>query len=205
MRMIALVVAVLMSALSADADEITSEQKKHAVELYRSGVIHYQSGDLEQAAREFKESFQTYPKPETLFNLAQTHRLLKHYEDAVFFYKQFLASGQVREADRTQIEKRIAELEDIMKEQQHAQTAPPQGPELPSAAASGPPSTQPSPALAVTAAPLKQKKPMYKRAWFWVAVVGGAAVVAVGVGLGVGLSHSSPYPSVNPTDGTFQF
>ena len=36
--------------------------------------------------------------------------------------------------------------------------------------------------------PAARARPIYKRAWFWGAVVGGVAAVALGVGLGVGLS-----------------
>jgi tetratricopeptide (TPR) repeat protein len=205
-----IVLAMLTAVLAqARADEVSPEQKKRAVELYRSGVVHYQSGDLEKAAKEFKESFQAYPKPETLYNLAQTHRLLKHYEEAVFFYKQFMATGQVREPTKSQIEKRVAELEEIIRQQRHAQTAPPQGPagtesSLPAT------STAPSQAQEAIASPTRAdltahapERPkddrVYKRKWFW-PVVAGSVVVAVGVGVGIGLGASPHYPS--PTLGT---
>jgi tetratricopeptide (TPR) repeat protein len=116
------------------------------------------SGDLDKAAAEFKESYETFPKPETLFNLAQTHRLLKNYEKAIFYYKQYLSSGDVDERDRKIVQDRIADLEKLREQQQRAdatsknQTAP---------TATAPPTTPP-PEQAVT----READGVHRRRWY---------------------------------------
>src|SRR3989442_860240 len=90
---------IVSSSIGALADE-APDQKAKAKELYERAKIHYRSGELDKAAAEFKESYEAFPKPETLFNLAQTHRLLKNYEKAIFYYKQYLSSADVNERDR---------------------------------------------------------------------------------------------------------
>jgi tetratricopeptide (TPR) repeat protein len=71
------------------------------------------------------------------------------------------------------------------------------------------PSVEPTPAKApepvATPAPVEkpveqapqERKPIYKKAWFWGVIAGAVVVVGVGVGLGVGLSSgpSDPVPS----------
>jgi hypothetical protein len=133
MRIAALIVGLLfvfprVGWADSSEQQVSEQQKKKAIELYRAGVVHYQTGDLDKAAVEFKESFQTYPTPETLFNFAQTMRLLKNYEKAVYLYRQYLlTTTRISEQDRRTIQKRIEDLEQLQKEQQKVQTAPPQG------------------------------------------------------------------------------
>lgn len=134
MKKLLLILLILLPSVSARAQQPSPEQRAKAKDLYERAKTHYRSGELDKAAAEFKESYETYPKPETLFNLAQTHRLLKNYEKAIFYYKQYLSSASVSDSDRKTTQERIADLENLVKEQQKAQTAPPQGPEPPSAA-----------------------------------------------------------------------
>jgi hypothetical protein len=65
--------------------------------------------------------------PETLFNLAQTHRLLKHYDKAIFYFRQYLATAQLRDRDREDVEQRIAESQRLLQQQEqpeHPATTP---------------------------------------------------------------------------------
>jgi tetratricopeptide (TPR) repeat protein len=132
---------VLGSTLAHAELEVSPAQKAKAKELYERAKVHYRSGELEKAASEFKESYETYPQAETLFNLAQTHRLLKNYEKAIFYYKQYLSSGEISEQARKMTRERIADLENLVKQQRDAQAAPPNGPEPPSTNQPAPPPT----------------------------------------------------------------
>ena len=205
MRLFLAAALLLACPLRASADDSSPQQKAQAKNLYEQAIIHYRSGDLEKAAAEFKSSYQLYPRPETLFNLAQTHRLLKNYEKAIFYYKQYLASAEVNEHDRQMVQHRIADLENVLKQQQAAQAAPPQGPEPPSTT----PANQPAPesrAVELTKTPQPAAAPskhVYQRWWFWTALVGSAVVAGGAIGLGVGLSHQPQTPSAVTTNGTF--
>jgi outer membrane protein assembly factor BamD (BamD/ComL family) len=204
-----LAVAVAFLVLSSSAWAATpsaSETKKReqARELYRQAQIHYRTGDLEKASAEFKDSYALFPAPETLFNMAQTQRLLKNYEKAVFLYEQYLSTSTATQIDRQPILDRIAELKKVIEEQRRAQTAAPVAvqPDVKSQEAR-PAATPTHDALAVTStAPATKKKPIYQQWWLWTAV--GAGVGAVAVGLGVGLSHSST-PSATTDGGTIRF
>lgn len=197
---------VFLRTLTASAQEPSPEQKAKAKELYERAKIHYRSGELDKAAAEFKDSYEAYPKPETLFNLAQTHRLLKNYEKAIFYYKQYLSSADVSQRDRQTTQDRISDLENLLKQQQNAQSAPPQGPEPPSAtAAQEPPASTTDRSIELTKAPSPAAAPkrVYQRWWFWTAVIGGAVVAGGAIGLGVGLSHQPQTPTAVTTNGTF--
>lgn len=197
---------VFLRTLTASAQEPSPEQKAKAKELYERAKIHYRSGELDKAATEFKESYEAYPKPETLFNLAQTHRLLKNYEKAIFYYKQYLSSADVSQRDRQTTQDRISDLENLLKQQQNAQSAPPQGPEPPSAAAAQePPASTTERSAELTKAPSEAPPPKhaYQRWWFWTAIVGGVVVAGGAIGLGVGLSHQPQTPTAVTTNGTF--
>jgi tetratricopeptide (TPR) repeat protein len=198
----AFAIALLLAPALSLADSAADARKDRARELYKQAQIHHRTGDLEKAASEFKESYELYPVPETLYNLAQTHRLLKNYEKAVFFYKQYLATADAKPADKKMIQDRIAEMEQLLEQQRHALNAPPVGVEPPSAKPvqlpASTPSTAPTTALerqnvAVTAsapAPAPAKKPVYKTWWLWTIV--GSAAVGIGLGVGLGLSRSAP-------------
>ncbi len=61
------------------------------------------------------------------------------------------------------------------------------------------------PETAVTSTP-PEKKPIYKKGWFWGVVVGVVVVVGAGVGVGVALSGSkTTFPASNASGGTFRF
>jgi tetratricopeptide (TPR) repeat protein len=197
---------VFLWPLHAFSQEPSPEQKAKAKELYERAKIHYRSGELDKAAAEFKDSYEAYPKPETLFNLAQTHRLLKNHEKAIFYYKQYLSSADVGERDRQTTRDRISDLESLLKQQQKAQSAPPQGPEPPSVtAAQEPPSSTTARSIELTKAPSAAPPPkrVYQRWWFWTAVIGGAVLAGGAIGLGVGLSHQPQTPTAVTTNGTF--
>jgi tetratricopeptide (TPR) repeat protein len=182
---LALIFLTCLGSSTAVADELAT-QKTKARELYERAKVHYRSGELEKAASEFKQSYEAYPKPETLFNLAQTHRLLKNYERSIFYYKQYLSSAELTEQDRKLTRERISDLENLVKQQQQAQSAPPQGPEPPSVAGQ-----QSSPPHGPVTQPMgveKQSNSSGRRPWYgsttgWVLSGLGVASLATATGL----------------------
>ncbi len=199
--------SLLLSVNAAHADGATAaampENKARAKELYEQAKINYRAGDLEKAAAEFKESFKLYPRPETLFNLAQTHRLLKNYEKAIFFYQQYLsvATNDIDNNARRTIRERIDELQNLVKQQQAAQNAPPQGPEpsslndhTPTRTTLQQPTTAAAPAAATIAIVPQRPQHHYGRA---AVALGFVGVIVVGAGAGL-LGYAS---TLQPTPG----
>jgi hypothetical protein len=161
--------------------------------------MHYQLHDLETAAREFAESFQIEPRTELLFNLAQTHRLAKHNEQAIYFYKQFLAAATVSPSSRKVIKDRIAELEALITQQGRAQTAPPDGTQAPAQAPTTAAPVARSPVVtAAVATPAPVRRPWYQSAAGWAPLSVGVVIASVGLGLLVhGNQLDSQIPGAN--------
>jgi tetratricopeptide (TPR) repeat protein len=185
---------VALAATGAAADE-TADAKR----FYVSGSRHYDLGEYEAALRDFKEAYRIHPDPVFLYNIAQCHRILKHYEEALSFYRSFLRRDP-ESPYRPDIERKIAALTDaIAKQQKEAASAPPKSAEPPPREPVkvpiepvAPPPAAATPAVAVTP-PRPQPVPVYKKWWLWTAV-SAAVVVGVGVGVGVGLSRSNGAP-----------
>jgi tetratricopeptide (TPR) repeat protein len=194
---IVLVALAVAMPSTARADDIAG-----AKEHFRRGTIAYDTGHYIEAAKEYEAAFRDHDDGAFLFNIAQAYRLAGDHANALQFYRSFLR--RVPDApNRTVIEARIAELKTLIEQEDANKKAPPEGANAPaSSVISSPPSRAPASATAPlvvdSPAPLArdpERRPVYKRAWFW-GVVGGAAVaVALGVGLGVGLSSSTSYPA----------
>ena len=167
------VVAVLGQPARAD------EAQGKAMEHFREGRKLYQISDYRAALQEFKRAFLFKEDPVFLFNIAQCHRQLGEREEAVTFYRRYVAAAPEAE-NRAQVEKIIREL-------QSARPPPPEP------AAPPPPVTleaRPEPVPVISTAPPAEPEPapVYKRWWFWTLV--GAA--AAGAATAVLLSRQQP-------------
>lgn len=171
-----------------------------AAERLQEGTRLYQRGELEAALAAFTAAYEAEPRPELLFQIGQCHRRLGRRDEAVFFFRGYLA--RLPDApDRIEVEGLIVE------QQLLASNAPPPVPEgarfSPTGNAPATPAattattttaTTATTTTAATAAP-GSRTPFYKKWWFW---TGTAAVLAaVGTGLGVGLtSGQTSLPSL---------
>ena len=108
--------AVLMLALSADADE--------AQRLYEEGARHYQVEEYEPAVEAFKRSYVLSKNPGALYNLAQSYRFMGRCREAVRYYKLYLAE-KPKASDRAGVEGLIAKLGDCPEKEPEAKPAPP--------------------------------------------------------------------------------
>ncbi len=186
------VIAILLAALPVRA-ESTSEAKAH----FEKGQTHYTLGEFDEAATEFKEAFRLKHEPAILYNVAQAMRQSHQYQQAYFYYSQFLHL-RPEAPNRSEVEGLMAQTKQKLEEKEEYEKGHPtatldddgkkqdgparQAPEAPVRAATTA-ALQPRPAapLAVTSAapeaPVSQKSHGPRIAGY---VVLGAGVVAEG-------------------------
>ena len=92
----------------SQADEAKDEARK----LMNRGNQAFALDDYEGALADFQKAYETYPSPKILLNLAETHRALERWAEAVSHYEKFLAEASQDDEMVAQVESRIAELEE---------------------------------------------------------------------------------------------
>ena len=193
LRVALLIVAVTNVPARAD--------KTLAQDHYKRGMAAFVLEDWNTAAREFELGFREEPKPDFLYNIAQSHYRAGHKERALVFYRKFL-DMRPDARDRGEVEGVIVELE-------HALGLSPGAPvpqTEPLAMAAPTPTSEPvkpplaahpssdgelTPAFAETP-PASKDAPPPARTRPWVIALGVAAgVIIVGVGI-AGVAASQP-------------
>ena len=107
MRTLALILVCV--ALPAWADKATDEAKVR----FDRGNVHYNLGEYEEALAEYKEAYRLRKLPGFLFNIAQCHRKLGDYQQAINLYNAYL--NEVPNApNRADVESLIAESREKM-------------------------------------------------------------------------------------------
>ncbi|NVB37737.1 tetratricopeptide repeat protein [Pseudenhygromyxa sp. WMMC2535] len=152
-----------------------------AVAENQAGSDAYALGNYEQAVTHFERAYQLSHEPALLFNLGQAYtrwydlsNALEHLEKARRLYENYVLNighadlDEAQEAQaRVDAQRRIAEVDRLIAQHEQA--------------------FAPAPAPATTDEPAPE--PVHKKAWFWVAVIGGVAVVVGGVTAGVLLAN----------------
>ena len=63
---------------------------EEAKALTQVAEVNFKLGHFEDALANYAAAYQKYPTPALLLNIGQCHRMLKNYEQAIFFYKGYL-------------------------------------------------------------------------------------------------------------------
>ncbi len=187
------VAALALLGGSARADEDVSAARRH----FEAGTRAFNVGEFENAAKEYREAYKLKPDPAILYNVAQSYRLAKNVEQALFFYRSYRRNASDL-SHRRETDDRIGALELQLRQEQ----APPNDvvkrvPAIEGKAPEPPPS-EPKPSesppataqldLTTTAPP--PKPPVYRKWWLW--TTAGVVVVGAGLGLGLGLKAGAP-------------
>jgi hypothetical protein len=194
MRLLLIALCVLeVSAVRAD------KETKSAVRMhYDSGISHYNLQEYRDALADFKAAYRLKPDPAFLFNIAQCQRQLADFASAAASYRAY--KREVPESPhRAEVERLIGEMDKAVQDQRLRQ--PPTGTEAPKPE---PQSTTTTPGVvaAVTESPApRSDKPLVKKPWFWVTVVGGAAVVATVIGVSVAFGSRAPEATLGRIEG----
>jgi tetratricopeptide (TPR) repeat protein len=94
--------------------------KARAKALFEAGEIAYSEKDYTLALKNYESAYSEFRSSALLFNIAQCHRLLSHYQEALVAYQQFLE--QVPQTPyRAEVEGHIATLTTQLGQQQSAE------------------------------------------------------------------------------------
>src|SRR5678816_1480353 len=102
------------------------EKKAKAKSLYEEGLKHYNLGEYDSAIAAFKSAYAISSAPGLLFNIAQSYRLKKDYEEASNFYLTYLRL-KPDAPNRSDVEQRIEEMNKLLEEQKAMARKPPEG------------------------------------------------------------------------------
>jgi hypothetical protein len=179
---VVVVLALAVPTLRNAAAQPNAASRERAKKAFDKGQKLYNLGKFDEALVQYEKAYDEAELPEILFNIAQCHRNLKHYDLAIFTFRKYLREKP--DADnRDAVEKLIDELEEA-KRREEAKNPPQRLPPVPRPGESTtgpthPPGTGPvGPGGPGRPAP---SPPIYERWWFWT----GIAVVAGGVTAGV--------------------
>jgi tetratricopeptide (TPR) repeat protein len=200
LRLAALLVAVpCLTAIPASAANPALDDAR---KLTTQATVEYDVGHFDQALDLYTKAYERYPKPALLFDIGQCHRLLGHYERAIFFYQGYLR-GKPDAANRTMVEQFIADSQRQLDAQRAAAAAAPgtTPAPTPSSAASGdaaaaPPASPPPGSDTSTSSSDGAATPASPpKAWPALRIAGiataGVGVVLLGTALAEGLVSSS--------------
>ncbi len=154
-----------------DAD--TQAARRH----FERAALLYEQERYEEAIGEFQTAREIKPVPAFDYNIGKCFDRLERWKEAADAYERYLGA-QPDAAGATELTARVA----LLRARQRAEA------ESPKKKPGESPTVVTTPPALIAGVPAARARPIYKRAWFWGAVVGGVAAVALGVGLGVGLS-----------------
>ena len=170
-----------------------------ARQLTSRASVEYDVGHFDQALDLYAKAYERYPKPALLFDIGQCHRLLGHFERAIFFYQGYLR-GKPDAANRALVEQFILDSQKQLDAERAAAAATPSAP-APVAPAPAPadaplpvPPSSPSQADA-SVLPATADASSPPPAWSPLRIAGlataGAGVVLIGAAIAEGLASSS--------------
>src|SRR5258707_13285580 len=109
-------------ALAAPREARAETPLEEARALTGKATVEYNVGRFQQALELYTRAYEKAQRPALLFNIGQCHRLLGHYEDALFFYHGYLRE-QPDAPNHTLAEQHIEESQHALDAQRAAQQA----------------------------------------------------------------------------------
>jgi tetratricopeptide (TPR) repeat protein len=205
---------LLLSAAVARADDAETRAK----ERFKAAQAAYDLGQFDKALLGYSDAYALKPLPAFLFNIAQCHKQLGHWEQAAFFYRRFASlapegadseklKALISQMDQKRADEQQRQAEAANKQEQQKDSAAMQAHTLELEHARARTAQAEAEAAAQRAAEAAEqakliattppKVPLYQRWWLW-AGIGG--VVAAGAVTGVVVA-TRPHADL-PTFGT---
>ena len=196
-----LFVAALAAGTSVAGEASAEERPGRA--LFKSAEAKFNVGRFDEALVDYQAAYDAEPLPAFLFNIGQCYRNMGNYERAQFFFRRYTALDP-RNPNRHAAERLIAEMDRLAGERPAPAPGEEPAPPMPSLAApvpagdAHPPAAYPRSSVATKTDDNDARPPVYRRAWFWVAV--SAAVVAGGAAAAFAVRQDDPRSSLRPID-----
>jgi len=160
------IVATLLCASPATAQQAASRDDELARNLFQAGKTAYESGNYEDALRYFEDAHARSHRPQLLYNIGQAADRLRNDQKALASFRAYLAA--LPDADnRAEVENRIRALERTR--------------EAPTPTETAHAAMQTDVIAAPAEATASDDTPLTGKWWFWTAIGGGAAVVLITV------------------------
>jgi tetratricopeptide (TPR) repeat protein len=118
-RSILVVLALALGVAHADPSPGDMKAARGHVE---TADREYKLGRFEQALAEYTAAYELFPAPALLFNIGQCHRYLRHFEQALFFYRGFLRDAPPNAPNRATVEDLLVQTQNDL-DAQRAETA----------------------------------------------------------------------------------
>jgi tetratricopeptide (TPR) repeat protein len=201
----------------ASAAPRTAVAQEDARAYNQKATAAFALGKYGAAADYFEKAFELKPDPALLYNAAQAHRMAGDKERALALYQNYLRVYGGSPGQRSDVEKHIDELKKAIEHDKEVANSPPTNTE-PISNTPSPAETSPPPVAAAAGAPIPAAPPpttsaqvtlvdqpksgasdqssLTQKPWFWVAVGGGVAVVAVVLIVALSGGAKDPSPSI---------
>ena len=110
------------SSLHAQAP---ADPKGVAKGFFDKGAAEYNLGHFAESIRNFEQAYALDPAPILIFNIAQCHRQNGENERALFFYRRYLEQAPKNAANRSDVERRVKDIEEVLAQQTAIKRKPP--------------------------------------------------------------------------------
>lgn len=122
MKKLSLVLVVAIACIARTAGAADDPKK-----MFETATAEFNLGHYEKAASMYEDIYKLTLEPLMLYNIAQARRLAGDFDKATFFYKGYLRA-QPQAKNRSEVQKRIAELELAIEAKRRGQERPPNAP-----------------------------------------------------------------------------
>src|SRR5688572_6373517 len=111
--------------VAREAAPATGAEIDEARTLVRQATALYAESKFREAVTLYQRAFKIFPTPNTAFNLAQCHRQLGQYEEAISHYGTYLTMSP-RAPNRPLVESLVVEMRRSLDDRKRTSQLPPQ-------------------------------------------------------------------------------
>lgn len=128
---VSIVSAMIWLGVAAGAGAQQQDRVARAQTLFREGIAAYEAGRLAEALQKLREAHRITRAPELAFNVGRVYERMGDAAGAQRYWREYLRRGNVPDAERADIERRLQALQELARRQRdQVFAAPPSSDEL---------------------------------------------------------------------------